>query len=155
MTRRTLFILMPLVLGAGADPAAAQGDFAAERAAVERAVLDYVDALYEVEPSRVEVSVHPELMKLGFSRRAGESAYRRVPMTYQQLHALAARWNAGGRVDPATARREVVVLDVLDQTASAKLIAEWGIDYMHLGKFDGRWQIIHVLWQSHPPSPAR
>ncbi len=38
----------------------------------------------------------------------------------------------------------------IDQTASVKLIAEWGIDYMHLAKYDGRWKIVNVLWQSHP-----
>jgi hypothetical protein len=43
------------------------------------------------------------------------------------------------------------VLDVLDQTASAKIVAMWGIDYMHLAKYDGRWQIINIVWQAHPP----
>ncbi len=39
----------------------------------------------------------------------------------------------------------------IDQTASVKLIAEWGIDYMHLAKYEGQWKIVNVLWQSHPP----
>ncbi|MBC7790917.1 MAG: nuclear transport factor 2 family protein, partial [Anaerolineae bacterium] len=38
--------------------------------------------------------------------------------------------------------------DVLDQTASAKLTAWWGTDYLLLGKYDGKWMISHVLWQS-------
>ncbi len=46
----------------------------------------------------------------------------------------------------------VVVLDLLDQTASAKLTASWGIDHMQLGKVDGKWKIRHVMWQSHPPT---
>ena len=40
---------------------------------------------------------------------------------------------------------------MLDQTASAKIVAMWGIDYMHLAKYDGRWQIINIVWQAHPP----
>jgi hypothetical protein len=43
--------------------------------------------------------------------------------------------------------KEVVVLDVLDKTASAKLVADWGVDYMHLAKVDGRWMIKNILWQ--------
>jgi hypothetical protein len=39
---------------------------------------------------------------------------------------------------------------VLDQTASAKLTASWGIDYLLLAKYDGRWMITHVLWQTPP-----
>lgn len=124
-----------------------------ERAAIEAAVYDYVDALYRVEPPRVERSVHPELAKRGFSRRGGEAGYRELKMTYTQLHSLAGSWNRERRVDPARAVREVTVLDALDQTASAKLVADWGVDYLHLAKYDGRWKIVNVLWQS-PPAPA-
>ncbi|HEV2149676.1 MAG TPA: nuclear transport factor 2 family protein [Longimicrobiaceae bacterium] len=122
-----------------------------ERAAIEAAVYDYVDALYRVEPSRVERSVHPELTKRGFHRPQEGAPYRELKMTYTQLRDLAGSWNREGRVDPARAVREVTVLDALDQTASAKLVADWGVDYLHLAKYDGRWQIVNVLWQSPPP----
>jgi hypothetical protein len=124
-----------------------------ERAAIEAAVYDYVDALYRVDPSRVERSVHPELAKRGFHRR-GKAPYRELKMTYGELHSLAASWNREGRVDPARAVREVTVLDALDQTASAKLVADWGVDYLHLARYNGRWQIVNVLWQSPPPAAA-
>lgn len=119
-----------------------------DEAAVERAATDYVEALYEVRPELIERSVHPQLTKRGFVVRDG--AYRETTMTYDELLALAARWNAGGAVDPATAVKEVVVLDVLDQTASAMVVASWGVDYLHLGRYDGEWKIIHVLWQVPP-----
>ena len=125
---------------------------APDHEAVEQAVYDYVDALYAVDPARIERSVHPDLAKRGFVRTP-EGAYRELRMTYDELRTLAARWNAAGRVDPATAPREVVVLDVLDQTATAKLTAAWGVDYLHLAKYDGRWQIVNVLWQVPPPAP--
>lgn len=123
-----------------------------ERLAVAAAVLDYVEALYAVDPRRIERSVHPELAKRGFWRRESESAYQELTMTYDELHSLAARWNQGGRVDPSTALKEIVVLDVLDQTASAKLTAEWGTDYLHLAKYNDRWKIVNVLWQSPEPT---
>ena len=44
------------------------------------------------------------------------------------------------------------VLDVMDMTASVKLTAHWGIDHMHLLKKKGRWKIVQILWQSHPPT---
>lgn len=126
----------------------------AGREGVERAVLDYVDALYLVDPSRIERSVHPELAKRGFSRPEGSAAYQELRMSYEQLRDLAGRWNRSGRVDPRTAVREIVVFDVLDQTATAKLVADWGIDYLHLARYDGRWRIVNVLWQSPPPAGA-
>jgi hypothetical protein len=44
----------------------------------------------------------------------------------------------------------VKVFDVADQTASAKVTAMWGIDYLQLAKYEGRWKIINILWQAHP-----
>lgn len=119
-----------------------------DAAAIREAVLDYVDAIYEVEPERIERSVARDLVKRGYWRPDADTEFREMPMTYEQLHQLATHWNADGHLDPTTAVKEIVVLDVLDKTASAKLVADWGVDYMHLAKLDGRWMIKNILWQS-------
>ena len=121
-----------------------------EREAVRQAVLDYVEALYEADPARIERSIHRDLFKLGFERDK-DGAYKPYRMTYQELYDLAARWNKTGRI-PKNSKKEIVVYDVADQTASAKLTAMWGIDYLHLAKFDGKWMITDILWQTPPRS---
>jgi hypothetical protein len=133
------------------DPPSAKTSFAtADRAAVRQAALDYVEALYEIDSTRIMRSVHPDLRKYGYYKRDG--SYRSTPMTYQQLRDLATRWNEEQkRVDPDSAVKEAVVFEVLDKTASAKVVAHWGVDYMHLVKVDGTWKIRQVLWQSPPP----
>jgi hypothetical protein len=120
------------------------------REAVKQAVLDYVEALYEADSTRIERSVHKELFKLGFERDK-EGTYKPYRMTYQELYDLAGRWNKTGRI-PKNSKKEIVVYDVADQTASAKLTAMWGIDYLHLAKFDGKWMITDLLWQTPPRS---
>ena len=125
----------------------AQAD--ADRDAVRQAALDYVEGVYEVDPSRIERSVHPDLVKRGFYIKNGETAYSFSPMTFTELVNLAKTYNKAGRV-PKDAPKEVTVLDILDQTASVKLVAVWGIDYMHLAKYDGKWMIVNILWQSPP-----
>ena len=125
----------------------------ADREAVRQAVLDYVEGVYEVSPQRIERSVHPDLVKRGFYIKKGETNYSNSPMTFTQLVELAKTYNKSGKL-PKTAPKEIVLLDVLDQTASVKLTAVWGIDYMHLAKYDGKWMIINILWQS-PPKPNR
>ena len=125
-----------------------------DRKAVEGAVADYLEALYDAKPELIERSVHKDLRKVGFWRRDGEKDYGDpLPMTYGELHALAGSWNASGTKVNEDSPREIEVLDVLDHTASAKLTAYWGIDYFHLAKYDGKWKIINVLWQAHPPAP--
>ncbi len=119
-----------------------------ETKAVYQAAMDYLDAVYDVKPELIERSVHKDLVKFGFYRQ--EDKYMPTPMNYDQLHKLAATYNVEGKRIAKDAVKEVEVLDVADQTASAKVTAAWGIDYMHLAKYDGKWKIIHILWQSPP-----
>ena len=121
-----------------------------DREAVKQAVLDYVEALYEADSSRIERSVHRDLFKLGFERDK-DGTYKPYRMTYQELYDLAGRWNKSGRI-PRNSKKDIVVYDVTDQTASAKLTAMWGIDYLHLAKFDGKLMITDILWQTPPRS---
>lgn len=117
--------------------------------AVKQAATDYIEAVYNVNPSQAERSVHPDLVKRGFFIKKGESAYSPHSMTFAQLVELSRNYNKNGSI-PKDAPKEVVVYEVSDQTASAKVTAVWGIDYMHLAKYDGKWQIINILWQSPP-----
>lgn len=150
MRKKSFLCLLPLLLVF----VAADHRSTSDREEVERAVLDYAESLYNVDPGLVDRSVHPTLAKVGFYRARADSPYRELRMTFDELKRLAASWNREGRVDARAAVKEVVVFDVLDQTATAKLTAEWGVDYLHLAKFDGRWQIINVLWQSPPTDVA-
>jgi hypothetical protein len=111
--------------------------------------VDYVEGVYQVQPERIRRSVHPSLVKRGFFKKAPTAPYAESPMTFDQLVELAATWNKEGKRD--TSIKEVTVLEVLDQTAVAKVTASWGVDFMLLAKFDGRWQIQQILWQSPPP----
>lgn len=147
--RRLLFPLAMLALTAA--PLTAQNQ--ADHRGVREAVLDYVEALYDVQPERIARSVHPTLVKQGMAKGANASAYRGpIPMNYQQLYDLAATWNRDKReVDPATAPKVIEVYDVQDATAMAKLTASWGTDYFLLMKLEGKWMIMQVVWQTPMP----
>ncbi|MGH9796504.1 MAG: nuclear transport factor 2 family protein [Candidatus Acidiferrales bacterium] len=143
-----LFVLFVSLFGSGATAQSAN-----DREAVRQAVLDYVEGVYNVDPSRIERSVHPKLAKTGFYRGPQDATYRAPGnMSFERLKEVAATYNKEGRL-PKDAPKEITVFEVLDQTATAKLVAEWGIDYFHLAKFDGKWMIVNVLWQS-PPKTA-
>jgi hypothetical protein len=153
---RRVFTLGVLTIALVAAPAGARAPSPAgagtEKEAVRQAALDYVEGIYEVRPERIERSVHPNLVKSGFYKKEAGAPYVEVPMTYDQLVRLASRWNKDKKQDISV--KEVVVLDVLDQTAAVKLVAAWGIDYMHLAKYDGTWKITQILWQGHPPKTS-
>ena len=146
---RKLLVAAVLFAAATLPVAAVQSGAAAERAAVQQAALDYIEGIYTSDVSRIERSVHPQLQKRGFWRDAPTQPWGpQSVMTYDQLINLTKTWNA--KKDRDTTIKKVDVFEVLDQTATAKTTAMWGVDYLHLAKYDGRWKIINILWQAHP-----
>ncbi|MBL8169229.1 MAG: nuclear transport factor 2 family protein [Acidobacteria bacterium] len=143
----TLLALPLLSLFALAFAATPSGN---DKAAVRQAVLDYVAGVYGVDPARIERSVHPGLTKHGFWKAKDKPGYATGKMSFAELVGVAKNWNKDRKL-PATAPKEITIFDVQDQTASAKLVAQWSTDYFHLAKYDGQWKIINVLWQSLPP----
>ncbi len=46
------------------------------------------------------------------------------------------------------------VFDVSHDLALAKATATHYIDYLKVGKIDGEWKLINVLWVPDPDAPA-
>jgi hypothetical protein len=124
-----------------------------DREAVRRAALDYVEGFYEGDSVKLARSVRPEVYKYGFFKARDSTRYAGMQMTWQGFFNYARSVKANNRQAPPTAPKTIEVYDVQDQTASAKLTASWGTDYLLLGKYDEKWMISHVLWQG--PIPAR
>ncbi len=122
-----------------------------EFGAVKAAIEDYVFGLYQVDAQRIVNSVDSTLHKTGFWFNKETNAYvDNLKMTYTQLVDLAAKWNKDGDKVTPESPSEITIFDIADKTASAKLVASWGMDYFHLAKVDGKWKIRNVLWQSLP-----
>lgn len=119
---------------------------AEDRKGIEKAILNYVDAFYEADTTKAYESIAKDLAKRGYYVRNNEVV--EAKMTFEQLVRLAQRWKNTQTITDATPKK-ITVLDVLDKIASAKVEAQWGIDYFHLAKLNGKWTIINVLWQDY------
>ncbi|MGH9837605.1 MAG: nuclear transport factor 2 family protein [Blastocatellia bacterium] len=121
----------------------------AEAAAIRQAALDYIEGWYDGNGERMERALHPELAKRivqtdpksGRSRLGQQSALTLV----QGTRARAAR-----PTPKEQQQKDVTILDVFEGGASVKIVASDWIDYLHLGKFNGRWVIVNVLWELKP-----
>lgn len=122
---------------------------ASDREAVERAVRDYVESIEQARPELIDRSVHPKLVKFGYYRAAPGAEVQPMPMDFAALREIARTFKDAGHV-PDNPTHSIEIYEVLDRTAAAKLVGFWGSDYIHLVKEDGRWLILHVLWQSPP-----
>lgn len=142
MKKITLFVFILFTLASFAQD---------DKAQVQSALADYVNALYEVKPELIERSVDTTLRKIGYWYDEKSSEYKdNLPMTYQQLYDLAGKWNQGGKQVTADSPKTIEIYEVNDKTATAKLTAEWGIDLFHLAKVKGQWKIMNIIWQSDP-----
>lgn len=119
---------------------------------VSNAVKDYVDAFYYGDTSKIHRSISMTVVKYGYYIPKAKTIYEGEPMSFKEMIDYAAGVNKRG-ASPNVEKfpKKIEVFDVQDQTASAKLTAWWGTDYILLAKLDGRWMITHVLWQSPPP----
>lgn len=121
---------------------------AADSAGIRQAALDYIEGYYEGDGARMERAVHPELAKRIV--RSGENG--RSQLSQMSAMTLVAGTRAGGGKDTPAAERlkDVTILDVYQNAASAKIYASGWVDYLHLAKWNGRWVIVNVLWELHP-----
>lgn len=114
---------------------------------IEQAVQDYVSALYDMKPELLDGSVSPKLQKLGYMPARDGSGLAEGWMTFDELKDLVGHLNKDGMFDPKTSPRKVTILDHTGMIATVKLEAGWGIDYIHLTKFSGKWMITNVIWE--------
>lgn len=119
---------------------------------VTNAVKDYVDAFYYGDTSKIHRSIHVNVVKYGYYIPKAKTIYEGEPMSFKEMIDYAAGVNKRG-ASPGVEKfpKKIEVFDVQDQTASAKLTAWWGTDYLLLAKINDHWMITHVLWQSLPP----
>ena len=142
---RVLFVSLALLL-----PQVVPAQTVSDREAVRLAVLDYVEGFYEGDTARLVRSVSPEVRKYGYYRAKPGGPYVGEAMPFPEFLSYANRIKTGRSRTPPNAVKDIVLFDVQDQTASAKLTAWWGSDYLLLAKDKGRWIILEVLWQGPP-----
>ena len=118
---------------------------------VKQAAYNYIDTFYKADTTLAHQSVHKNVRKVGwwFDKKKGKFSDK-SEMPFDKLIALAKRWNAKGNRANEKSIREVVVLEVSDKIAVAKVTAVWGIDYLNMVKTKDGWKSINIIWQSKP-----
>jgi len=127
--------------------AAVQGQTHKDTLEIKQVALDYIESQHHVKPEQFERAAHPRMVKRTFwtDKRTGKEYLRETFRDAMIL--LAETYNQNGNAFPEPPKKEIVILDVYDRIASVKLIADDWIDYMHIVKLNGKWQLVNVLWQ--------
>lgn len=148
---RPSFVIASCVVLVG-TPRLLHGQSAADSAAIRATALDYVEGWYEGNAERMGRSVHAELVKRIIVR---DTVTKRDWISNQGWgNLVGGTARGGGKNTPMADRaKDVKILDIYGNVASVRATMSGWIDYMQMAKVDGRWQIVNVLWEFHPPKP--
>jgi hypothetical protein len=145
--------LQALLLLSTAVTGVARAQSAADSAAIRATAFDYAEGWYEGNAERMARALHPELVKRIVVRDTTTGKTMVQGMGASVL-VNSTRHGYGKETPKDRQQKEVTILDIFGNAASAKAVmADW-VDYMQLGKVDGRWVIVNVLWE-RKPQPAR
>jgi hypothetical protein len=122
---------------------------AADSAGIRAAALDYIEGWYAGDAARMERALHPELAKriVNTNPQNGRNSLGQQ----SALTLINGTRNGGGKdTPPAQQLKDVKILDIYRNAASARIDASTWIDYLQLAKWNGRWVIVNVLWELKP-----
>ena len=126
------------------------GPSACDREAIIQVAHDYIDGFYDADGERMNRALHPDLAKRVIMSDSDTGGDRVRHMTARQLVDATVSGYAARVAEQKGRQNDVQILDVFGNVASVKVVATTWIDYLHIGKVDGEWKIINVLWEFRP-----
>ena len=147
-----LLVLALLALGRPARVPAQSPPPAADSAAITRTALDNIEPWYTGDAARMDRALHPELAKRIVFRPKTAGMPPRLDQQGAMTLVQHTRAGGGKSAPPEKRQKDVTILDVFQNAASVKVVASPWVDYLHLVRVDGGWQIINVLWELKPGS---
>lgn len=140
-----LWAQLPCALAAHA--AVATHDSAAT--AIRHSALEFEEAWYTGNAQRMAAVLHPSftMRHVGTDAPTGHSVLDQ-DVDARQLLELTRQGH--GEVPVAMQRHDVTVLDVYANAATARIATWYGVDYLQLARWNGRWLIMSVVWGKTP-----
>jgi len=118
-----------------------------DTAAIKEAAANYVGGFYANDFKRIEKSVHAELAKrIVLTDSVGGTMIRNMGLT--ELSFNAKKFKKPDDASGIPFKVDVLIYDISHGIATAKVAQNKMkfFDYIQLGKVDGEWKIVNVLW---------
>jgi hypothetical protein len=131
-------------------PAALPAQTRDDTLGIRAAAMDYIEGWWTGSTERMARALHPALVKrIMWADSLGNARLREMGAS-ELVHNV--RVGGGTRTPEAQRRTDYRLLDIFQNAATARIDAGGWIDYLQLVKWQGRWMIVNVLWETHRPS---
>lgn len=118
-----------------------------DTAAIKTAALDYVEGFFTADSSRLAKAMSPELTKRIIDNRSGSSKLMTIGLKELIGYTKMGKMPDKNPSEPFKAK--VDIYDITSGIALAKVstnkMPEF-FDYIQVGKMNGEWKIVNVLW---------
>jgi hypothetical protein len=110
-----------------------------DSSAVQATVVNYIEAYYAGDASRIAATLHPLYLK--------HVVHGDRPIREKTGADMVEAIRSQGAADLPTAEKteKVSVMDISGEIASAKLVTPGWTDYLTLAKSNGQWKILSVV----------
>lgn len=108
---------------------------------MEQTIRNYIEGWYDKDTLRIQQAMHPLLVKQGIMPDAGGDVRKIDLQTLLEVTPLYGGDKSGTRT------LEMKILATDGDIASAMVISNEYVDYLHLVHTDGQWMILNVLWE--------
>ena len=111
---------------------------------IQRTIRNFIEGWYEGNPERMEASLHEELISKIVISENGNS--RLGIFTASKLIELTDK-GGGKDVPKDKQRKDIVILEIYQNVATARVLAYDAMELLHLAKWNEEWKIINILFE--------
>ncbi|MEJ6792628.1 MAG: nuclear transport factor 2 family protein [Lacinutrix sp.] len=114
---------------------------------IKEKALGYLISLQQLKPELMNEVMNDSLNKvtIGWDRSTKKEYSKRT--TKAQMIEFSNSWNKSNTKFPTPPDNKVTILDIYNRIANVKLVSDNWVEYLHLMKLDGKWQIVNLIWQ--------
>jgi len=144
------YLLFVILLAYGTITIQAQTK--ADTLAINETIMNYLEGFYTADADRMEKALSPDLAKrvIQPQQGRGDVLQNMTAMTLFQM----TKMKPDESKTKGKLKAKIIIFDIFGKTATVKAVTDHYsfIDYCHLGKINGKWKIVNVLWEFKPGS---
>ena len=118
-----------------------------DNAAIYQVVTDYYEGWYTPDAKRMEGCLHASLAKRAVKLDEAGKEY----LLHLTKEVMVETSRKGGGSDAPTEKKNwsIMILDRYQEIATVKVVCPEYVEYLHLAKQTGQWQIVNVLYTGY------